>query len=113
MAFYMSYPYAGLLLGMATSMPFFRPSFCFSNNTFAIYKVEFIEFGDFIPEDAEKNAGNHSLPYVITGTPYVYKYSRVLGMSKMDLTPADTTVTGVWPSSLKSALASIVCSYPL
>jgi hypothetical protein len=58
----MNYPYVGLLFGTATSMPFLRPIFCFSNSTFAIYKVEFIEFGDLIPEEAEKNAGNHSLP---------------------------------------------------
>jgi hypothetical protein len=68
--------------------------------------------GDFIPDDEEKNAGKYSLPYVITGTPYVSKYSKVLGISKIDFTPADTTVTGVCPSSLKSALASSVCSYP-
>ena len=30
----------------------------------------------------------------------------------MDFTPAETTVTGVCPSSLRSALASRVCSYP-
>ena len=33
-------------------------------------------------------------------------------MSKMDFTPAETTVTGVWPNYLRSALASKVCSYP-
>lgn len=35
------------------------------------------------------------------------KYSRVLGMSKIDLTPAEITVTGVFPSSVKSEEMSI------
>lgn len=91
----MNSPSVGLLLGTATSIPFLNPIFCFSNNTRAISTVEFMLLGDLIPELAEKNAGNHSLLYVITGTPSVYKYSRVLGMSNIDFTPAETTVTGV------------------
>lgn len=50
---------------------------------------------------------------MITGTPSVSKYYRVLGISRMDLTPAETTVTGVLPSSLRSALTSIVYWQPL
>ena len=50
---------------------------------------------------------------MIAGTPFVSKYSSVRGISKIDFTPADTTVTGVLPSYSKSALTSIVCSYPL
>ena len=45
---------------------------------------------------------------MITGTPYVSKYYIVLGISRILLTPADTTVTGVFPIYLRSALISIV-----
>jgi hypothetical protein len=38
------------------------------------------------------------------------KYSRVLGMSRMDLTPAQTTVTAVRPSSVKSAETSMAAT---
>ena len=48
----------------------------------------------------------------MTGTPSVSRYSRVRGISSMFFTPADMTVTGVLPNSLKSALTSIVSSYP-
>ena len=34
------------------------------------------------------------------------RYSSVLPISRIDLTPADTTATGVRPSSVKSALTS-------
>ena len=68
-AFSISYPSAGLLFGTETRQPFLSPSLCFQNKTFAIYRVECNVHGDFIPELAEKKAGNHSLPYVMTGTP--------------------------------------------
>ena len=42
----------------------------------------------------------------MTGTPYVYKYSNVLAISKIDLTPEQTTVVGVFPSYVRSALIS-------
>ena len=35
----------------------------------------------------------------MTGTPLVSRYSRVRGMSRIDLTPAQTTATGVRESS--------------
>ena len=47
---------------------------------------------------------------VATGTPSVSKYSKVLPMSRIDLTPAQTTATGVLPNSVKSALMSIESS---
>lgn len=56
---------------------------------------EWIVKGDRRPDEAEKKAGKYLLLYVMTGTPFVSKYSKVLGMSRMDLTPAETTVTGV------------------
>jgi hypothetical protein len=37
----------------------------------------------------------------------ITRYSRVLGISKIDLTPAEITVTGVFPSSVKSEEMSI------
>lgn len=40
------------------------------------------------------------------------KYSRVLGMSRMALTPAQTTATGFRPSSMRSELTSRVTSAP-
>lgn len=49
---------------------------------------------------------------VITGTPFVSRYSNVRGISRIDFTPAETTVTGVLESYSRSALTSIVCSYP-
>ena len=44
---------------------------------------------------------------------WVSKYSKVFGISRMDLTPAQTTVTFVLPNSVKSALTSKVVSAPL
>ena len=69
--------------------------------------------GDSIPEEGAKKAGKNLLPKVTTGTPSVSKYSKVFGISRIFLTPAETTVTGVLPNYLKSALTSIVSSYPL
>jgi hypothetical protein len=66
-----------------------------------------------MPDEGAKKAGKNLLPYVTTGTPSVYKYYRVRGMSNIFFTPADTTVTGVLPNSVKSALTSIVYSYSL
>lgn len=43
----------------------------------------------------------------------VSRNSRVRGMSRMDLAPAQITATGVRPSSVKSADTSIVVSAPL
>lgn len=45
----------------------------------------------------------------MTGTPFVSKYSSVLAISRIDLTPAETTETGVLANSYRSALASNVC----
>ena len=47
-----------------------------------------------------------SLPFTIKPKTYLTKYSSVSGISNIDLTPAQTTVTGVFPSSIKSALMS-------
>jgi len=40
------------------------------------------------------------------------RYSKVFAMSRIDLTPAETTATGVRPSSVRSALTSKVVSAP-
>ena len=47
-----------------------------------------------------------------TGTPSVSRVSRVSPMSRIDFTPADTTATEVWPSSVRSAEMSKVCWAP-
>lgn len=80
---------------------------------YAISSILLRDNGEGIPEEGAKKAGKYLLPYVTTGTPSVYRYSSVRGISRIFLTPADTTVTGVRPNSLKSALTSIVSSYPL
>ena len=55
-----------------------------------------------------KKAGKSGvLPYVATVTPWVSKNSKVLPMSRIDFTPAQTTATGVRPNSVRSALASM------
>lgn len=41
------------------------------------------------------------------------KYSRVLGISKIDFTPAEITATGVLPSSVRSDDISIAAKYKL
>mmetsp|Transcript_36010 Transcript_36010/g.87018 ORF Transcript_36010/g.87018 Transcript_36010/m.87018 type:complete len:215 (-) Transcript_36010:151-795(-) len=60
-----------------------------------------------------KKAGKSSVSYPMTGTPRVSRYSRVRGMSRMLLAPAQTTATGVLPSSVRSEETSHVCSAPL
>ena len=47
-----------------------------------------------------------------TGTPSVSSTSRVSPMSRIDFTPALITVTLVWPSSVRSAEMSKLCSAP-
>jgi hypothetical protein len=47
------------LLGTETNTPFDKFNFYFSNNNFAMSKVDCNVKGDFIPEDAEKNAGKY------------------------------------------------------
>ena len=64
------------------------------------------------PDVLEKNAGNSSVPYPTTAAPCVSSTSNVRGMSRMDLAPAQTTATGVRPSSVRSAETSRVCSPP-
>ena len=67
-------------------------------------------YGAWNPLLAEKKAGK-SEPKEATVTPSVSRYSSVRPISRMDLTPAHTTATGVLPSSVKSALTSrAVCT---
>ena len=68
--------------------------------------------GESKPDEDEKKAGKYLLLKLITGIPLVSRYYRVRGISKIDFTPADTTVTGVLPNYYKSALTSITCSKP-
>ena len=68
---------------------------------------------DLIPEFAVKKSGNQSVRYDTTGTPIVSRNSRVLGISRIDFTPAQITETGVRESSVRSAEMSNVVSAPL
>eukprot|EP00958_Prasinococcus_capsulatus_P023595 scaffold3551_cov408-Prasinococcus_capsulatus_cf.AAC.22 len=52
---------------------------------------ESTRIGDLHPLCALKNAGNSSVPKAATVTPCVSRYSSVLGMSRIDFTPAHTT----------------------
>ena len=49
----------------------------------------------------------------MTGTPRVSRYSSVRPRSRIAFAPAQTTMTGVWASSSRSAEISIVVSAPL
>ena len=68
--------------------------------------------GAFIPDDLVKKSGKSFEPIETTGTPIVSKYSRVFGISRIDLTPAQMTPTGVFESSRRSAEMSKVYSAP-
>ena len=52
------------------------------------------------------------MSYPTTGTPRVSRYSMVRGRSRIDFAPAQTTATGVRPSSSRSAEMSSVSSTP-
>ncbi len=108
MAFSIFYAFSVSWLGTATKVPVFRPSLFCTTSISATSSILSIEIGDKIPDEGAKKAGKYLLPYVTTGTPSVYKYYKVLAISKIFLTPAETTVTGVLPNSRKSALTSIV-----
>jgi len=66
-----------------------------------------------IPDLFVTKSGNSSYLYVITGTPIVSRYSKVLGMFKIDLIPPDTTLIRVCDSSVRSAGISSYYSSPL
>jgi len=58
-------------------------------------------------------AGAEEHPKTAVDTPCVSSVSRVRGMSRMDLIPADTTITGVRESSSRSLDMSRLSSPPL
>mmetsp|Transcript_19807 Transcript_19807/g.47996 ORF Transcript_19807/g.47996 Transcript_19807/m.47996 type:complete len:248 (-) Transcript_19807:65-808(-) len=64
------------------------------------------------PESAVKKAGNESALYARVATEWVSRNSRVRGMSRIDFTPAHTTVRGVRASSVRSADTSPLFSTP-
>eukprot|EP00760_Papus_ankaliazontas_P004281 PhM_4_TR1176/c0_g1_i1/m.14206 len=98
-------------IGTATMAPL-RPSRRIGPTTVAASAVVSTRIGAFAPDLRVKNAGNSSAPSTITVVPCVSSTSNVRGMSRMDLTPALTTHTGVRPSSVRSADTSMVCSPP-
>ena len=55
----------------------------------------------------------NTINQIILYGPWVSKTSKVFFMSKIDFTPAHTTVTGVLPNSVRSAEMSIEVSAPL
>jgi hypothetical protein len=79
----------------------------------AASSLEFTDALHFYPESGVKKFGNYFVLYPTTGTPYVSRNSRVLGISNIDFAPAHTTATGVYPNSIKSADISNVVSAPL
>ena len=99
-------------IGTPTSMPEARPSRRCAAATAAASAAESTRSGAAQPDAREKKAGNSSAPSARTATPCVSRYSSVRGMSRIDLTPALTTSTGVRPSSTRSALTSIDASPP-
>ena len=64
------------------------------------------------PLSGVKKAGKAAVRWPITGTPCVSSTSKVLGMSRIDFAPAETTATGVRPSSIRSAEMSKLASAP-
>ena len=54
-----------------------------------------------VPTKLPKGLGGDQISFI-----ELTKNSSVLGISSIDLTPDDTTVTGVRPNSVKSALMS-------
>ena len=73
--------------------------------------------GLLTPLSLDQKAGKSTFPArpsanVPTPTPSVSRYSIVRGMSRKLLQPLETTVTGVLPSSVKSAEMSMLDSAP-
>lgn len=94
------------------------PVYIFSLSNYAwITSAAYLSFSttpEFLyPLSDTKKAGKFVYLNPKTGTPWVSKYSKVLGISKIDFAPAETTATYVLPNSLKSADMSKVFSAPL
>mmetsp|Transcript_148 Transcript_148/g.329 ORF Transcript_148/g.329 Transcript_148/m.329 type:complete len:248 (+) Transcript_148:2101-2844(+) len=100
-------------MGTASTMPLANPSDCEAAIMAAACCGVSTREGAAQPERGVKNAGNSAVPYAATATPCVSRYSSVRGMSSTDFAPAHTTITGVRPSSVRSALTSHVTSPPL
>mmetsp|Transcript_71469 Transcript_71469/g.190582 ORF Transcript_71469/g.190582 Transcript_71469/m.190582 type:complete len:398 (-) Transcript_71469:181-1374(-) len=99
-------------IGLARTTPVPRPSLkCSLHRRAASAEEETLQLA-FSPDDGVKNAGKNSVPNPTTGTPCVSRYSSVFGISKIDFAPAQTTATGVLPSSVRSADTSQDSSAP-
>mmetsp|Transcript_31589 Transcript_31589/g.73526 ORF Transcript_31589/g.73526 Transcript_31589/m.73526 type:complete len:204 (+) Transcript_31589:1503-2114(+) len=94
-------------IGAATSRPPAVGSWNWARTTEAASSALATERGVTQPDERVKKAGNSVLPMESTGTPCVSSTSSVRPMSRIDLTPAHTTATGVRPSSTRSAETSI------
>mmetsp|Transcript_155528 Transcript_155528/g.274646 ORF Transcript_155528/g.274646 Transcript_155528/m.274646 type:complete len:216 (+) Transcript_155528:698-1345(+) len=99
-------------IGLPTTIPDERPSLpcaaMISDTSFSESQI----VGTGRPDEGVKKAGNILVRKPITTTPCVSKYSIVLGRSRIDFAPAQTTVTGVRPSSVRSAETSHDSSAP-
>mmetsp|Transcript_10916 Transcript_10916/g.33662 ORF Transcript_10916/g.33662 Transcript_10916/m.33662 type:complete len:250 (-) Transcript_10916:276-1025(-) len=99
-------------MGTATSMPESSPSRKLACTSAAASAASSTRSGVGQPEFRVKKAGNSSVPSAATATPLVSSTSSVRGISRIDLMPAETTHTGVRPSSDRSADTSIDASPP-
>eukprot|EP00962_Isochrysis_galbana_P021416 scaffold6319_cov107-Isochrysis_galbana.AAC.9 len=90
-------------IGTPMSMPEPRPSCELACTSSAASRGVSTRTGAAHPDRRVKKAGNSSAPKAATATPLVSSTSSVRGMSRIDLMPADTTHTGVRPSSVSLA----------
>mmetsp|Transcript_31439 Transcript_31439/g.76072 ORF Transcript_31439/g.76072 Transcript_31439/m.76072 type:complete len:269 (-) Transcript_31439:314-1120(-) len=103
---------AGSLFGTATSIPCVIFNCRAAQYASATVSALSTRTGHGTPDDGEKKAGNSSVFHATVGTLFVSRTSSVRLMSRIDLTPALTTTTGVCASSVRSAEMSIVSSPP-
>ena len=92
--------------GTATTTPLVRPvdQWAFKNEAVSAASPERVVVGRLVPR--VQNSGNTSVPWPITGTPSVSRYSSVRGMSRIAFAPAQTTATGIVPRAVRSAETS-------
>mmetsp|Transcript_40864 Transcript_40864/g.91680 ORF Transcript_40864/g.91680 Transcript_40864/m.91680 type:complete len:242 (-) Transcript_40864:235-960(-) len=99
-------------IGLPMTSPEVRPKRVCAAMTLATSSSVAQEHGTGRPDEGVKKAGKVLVRKPMTTTPCVSKYSSVLGMSRMDFAPAQTTATGVRPSSVRSAETSQLSSAP-
>mmetsp|Transcript_93880 Transcript_93880/g.236550 ORF Transcript_93880/g.236550 Transcript_93880/m.236550 type:complete len:250 (-) Transcript_93880:88-837(-) len=98
--------------GTPSTTPWERPKRCCASRSAATASGPSRRQETGKPLRGVKKAGKSSVWYPATGTPWVSKNSKVFGKSRMLLAPAQTTQTGVRPSSVRSAEVSQDSSAP-